>query len=120
MGTVSTDAGSATFAGVITVNSGGGTLTNSSTSGTVTVSGQIIGTGLLTKNGTSTIILTNTNNTWSGGTTINAGTLQIGDGGENGSLPGTGTITLTLLRVLSSTPPAISPFRTILPERVGC
>ena len=95
VGTVSTDAGSTTFAGVITVNSGGGTLTNSSTSGTVTVSGQIGGSGLLTKAGSGTAILTGTSNNWGGGTTINAGTLQIGDGGANGSLPSTGTITLS-------------------------
>jgi autotransporter-associated beta strand protein len=95
VGTVATDAGSATFSGAISLTSSGGYLTNSSTSGTVTFSGQISGNGLLTKNGTSTAVLTNTNNNWGGGTTINAGTLQIGDGGANGSLPGTGTITLT-------------------------
>jgi fibronectin-binding autotransporter adhesin len=95
MGTVSADAGAATFSGAISLASAGGTLTNAATSSTLTVSGQIIGTGLLTKNGSGTVILTNTNNTWGGGTTINDGTLQIGNGGANGSLPGTGTITYT-------------------------
>ncbi|MFZ5677586.1 MAG: autotransporter-associated beta strand repeat-containing protein [Pseudomonadota bacterium] len=45
------------------------------------------GTGKLTKSGTGTVILTG-ENTYSGGTTIEAGTLQIGDGGTTGSITG--------------------------------
>ena len=52
--------------------------------------GRITGGGTLTKNGTGTLVVA-TNNTYSGGTTINAGTLQVGDGGTSGSL-GTGPI----------------------------
>jgi fibronectin-binding autotransporter adhesin len=53
-----------------------------------TFAGSIGGTGNLHKNGTGTLILTGTN-TYTGGTYINEGTLQIGNGGATGSLVGT-------------------------------
>ena len=43
------------------------------------------GGGALTKNGASTLVLT-ADNSYSGGTTINTGTLQVGNGGATGSL----------------------------------
>ena len=49
--------------------------------------GTISGKGSVQQNGTGTIILTG-NNTYTGGTTINAGTLQIGNGGTTGSIGG--------------------------------
>ena len=52
-----------------------------------TLGGQIIGPGSLTKFGLGTLTLTG-NNTYSGGTVIAAGTLQIGDGGATGSISG--------------------------------
>ena len=52
--------------------------------------GSITGGGTLTKSGTGTLVVA-TNNTFSGGTTINSGTVQVGDGGTVGSL-GTGPI----------------------------
>ena len=55
--------------------------------GTETLSGQISGTDRLIKLGTGTLVLTGTNN-YSGGTTISAGTLQIGSGGAAGSITG--------------------------------
>jgi len=58
---------------------------------TITGSGSIVGLGTLTKSGASTAIIA-TNNTYSGGTTINAGTLQVGNGGSGGSL-GSGPVT---------------------------
>jgi outer membrane autotransporter protein len=49
--------------------------------------GTIVGTGSLAKQGTGMLALTGAN-TYSGGTTIEAGTLQIGDGGTSGSISG--------------------------------
>jgi len=48
---------------------------------------NFFGSGKLTLNGTGTVTLTGTS-TYSGGTTINAGTLQIGNGGTTGSITG--------------------------------
>ncbi len=55
----------------------------------ITLSQPISGTGLLTKTGTSTLILDNPTNTWTGGLIIAAGTLQLGNNDNNGSLPPT-------------------------------
>ncbi|MFC0225179.1 autotransporter outer membrane beta-barrel domain-containing protein [Serratia aquatilis] len=51
------------------------------------VSGVIGGTGAVEQIGTGTTVLTATNS-YSGGTTISAGTLQLGDGGNTGSIIG--------------------------------
>jgi autotransporter-associated beta strand protein len=53
--------------------------------------GAIAGAGTLVKDGTSTLTIIN-NNTYSGGTTISNGTIQVGNGGATGSL-GSGAIT---------------------------
>ncbi|QDT71698.1 beta strand repeat-containing protein [Lacipirellula limnantheis] len=50
-------------------------------------SGSINGAGVLTKTGTGTLILGSLN-TYTGGTAISAGTLQIGNGGTTGSIVG--------------------------------
>ena len=52
-----------------------------------TLSNNISGTGVLIQNGTGTITLTG-NNTYSGGTTVNAGTLTVGAGGTLGASSG--------------------------------
>lgn len=49
--------------------------------------GQIGGTGSVRQAGTGTTVLTGTN-LYTGGTTIEAGTLQLGDGGATGSIVG--------------------------------
>jgi len=49
--------------------------------------GQIVGTGSLRQAGTGTTVLTGTNS-YTGGTTIDAGTLQLGNGGTTGSIVG--------------------------------
>ena len=64
-------------------------------SDTVTFGGIITGTGNLVQLGSGTTILT-ADNTYSGGTTINAGTLQIGNGGAIGSITGNVTDNGTL------------------------
>lgn len=57
------------------------------TVGDLTVSGVISGPGMLTKNGMGYLVLTGTN-TYGGSTTINAGTLQVGNNGASGSITG--------------------------------
>ena len=58
-------------------------------SGTVAVPGPIVGFGSLTQEGVGdgTLLLTGAN-TYSGGTTIASGVLQLGDGGTTGSIVG--------------------------------
>jgi fibronectin-binding autotransporter adhesin len=62
---------------------------------TDTFSGVFSGAGALTSTGAGTLILT-ANNTYSGGTTIAAGTLQLGNGGTSGSIVGNVTDNGTL------------------------
>jgi fibronectin-binding autotransporter adhesin len=59
--------------------------------GTVTVPGAISGNGSVSQDGSGTVILAN-NNGYLGGTTISAGTLQVGNGGSSGSLFANGPI----------------------------
>lgn len=71
---------------------GAGTLQTGSKSSQATLAGGlfggvIAGAGKLVKSGTDTLTLTGTN-TYTGGTTISAGTLQIGNGGTTGSISG--------------------------------
>ncbi|SFN74018.1 autotransporter outer membrane beta-barrel domain-containing protein [Nitrosospira briensis] len=100
---VSSDANLGAASGAVTFN--GGTLANTaafSTGRSVTlntagdtfqtdsdliVNETISGGGTLNKTGAAALILTGTN-TYTGGTTINAGTLQIGDGRMLGSIAG--------------------------------
>lgn len=56
-------------------------------SDTYTFAGVVSGTGSLSQIGSGTTVLTNAN-TYEGGTTITQGTLQIGDGGDTGSIAG--------------------------------
>jgi fibronectin-binding autotransporter adhesin len=62
----------------------------------LTMSGAISGAGTLTKIDAGTLLLTGTN-TYSGGTTLRAGTLQLGDGTTNGSITGNVTDNATLV-----------------------
>lgn len=63
---------------------------NEATNTTKTYSGAITGTGGLTKAGLGTQILSG-NNSYTGTTTVNGGTLQVGDGGTTGKL-GSGAV----------------------------
>ncbi|WP_246089479.1 autotransporter-associated beta strand repeat-containing protein [Paraburkholderia guartelaensis] len=81
----------------------GGNLTLGGTNPTITTTGTnsaiinsaIAGTAGLVKSGTGTLVLTGTN-TYTGGTTISAGTLQLGNGGTSGSIVGNVTDNGTL------------------------
>ncbi|MBY4830889.1 autotransporter outer membrane beta-barrel domain-containing protein [Burkholderia dolosa] len=73
-----------TSARAITLNAGGGTF---QTTGNLTLTGTIGGSGALTKTDGGTLLLT-ANDTYTGGTTISAGTLQLGNGGTSGSIVG--------------------------------
>jgi autotransporter-associated beta strand protein len=55
---------------------------------TGTIAGAISGGGAVIMAGSGNPVLTSTNNSWTGGTTISSGTFTIGDGGADGSLPG--------------------------------
>ncbi len=54
---------------------------------TVTFAGQVSGTGAVEQRGAGTTILTG-DNSYTGGTAISAGTLQLGDGGATGAITG--------------------------------
>lgn len=69
----------------ITLNNSGTIVDDGST--TLTVAGIIGGGGALIKGGPGELLLIN-NNTYTGGTTITAGTLQLGNGGNTGSVIG--------------------------------
>jgi len=77
--------GPVTYAGPTAISAG--TL-GFSPAGTDTLLGNITGTGGLAVNGPGTVVLGGSGNSYSGGTLISAGTLQIGDGVNPGSLPG--------------------------------
>ncbi len=66
---------------------------NSANNYTLQGSAAIAGTTALAKNGTGTLTVVN-NNSYTGGTTISAGIVQVGTNGASGSL-GTGAITVT-------------------------
>lgn len=69
----------------ITLGAGGGTIDTQSF--TTTASQAIGGEGGLTKSGNGALVLTGDSD-YQGGTTIEAGTLQLGNGGESGSIVG--------------------------------
>ena len=79
--TINAVAGHMTFGGAI---SNGTSLTFTGASNN-TVSGAISGAGYLVKDGAGTLVLSG-NNTYTGGTLVSTGTLQVGAGGTSGSL----------------------------------
>ena len=73
----------------ITIGSGG--IIDNSVNELDTIANNILGTGGVTQNGNFKLVLSGTNS-YSGATTISAGTLQIGAGGTSGTL-GTNSVT---------------------------
>src|SRR5262249_45200510 len=69
----------------------GNSPTISVNAGTTTIAAPIAGSAGLTVNGTGTLALTNSANSYTGGTTITTATVQIGNGGTTGAL-GSGNI----------------------------
>ena len=63
----------------------GNSISQGNDAGAILVSGILSGEGKLIKNGAGTLTLSNANNTYSGGTTISAGTLVAGANGALGS-----------------------------------
>lgn len=64
--------------------------------GTVSISGQITGTGGLTKNNFGTLQISNLTNNYSGGTVLNAGTVSFTVAGTGAATPFLGTGPLTV------------------------
>lgn len=84
-----------TATGTVTTNRNfllGATVAVIGAPGTLTINGVISGTGNLTKGNSGALILTG-NNTYTGTTTGNGGSITIGNGGMTGSL-GSGAVTL--------------------------
>jgi len=85
--------GGLTFGGTINNQGSWVDVVGSTTSAvSATFNGVISGSGGLYKNNANTTAVLAADNTYSGGTTIDAGTLQVGNGGTTGSL-GTGAVT---------------------------
>ncbi|HEY4942180.1 MAG TPA: autotransporter-associated beta strand repeat-containing protein [Rhizomicrobium sp.] len=70
-----------------TIQLGTNTLTEGGLNSSTLFSGAILGSGGLVKTGSGTLTLTGANG-YSGGTTIAAGTLQLGNGGTTGAIAG--------------------------------
>ena len=74
--TIGSSTGTLTISGGVT---NGGFLLTTAGAGNITLSGIVSGTGGLTQTGTGTLLLTGAN-TYTGATTVSAGTLQVGNG----------------------------------------
>jgi fibronectin-binding autotransporter adhesin len=84
-----------------TISTATGTSIDFNRTGTLLVPGAINGPAPVTLDGSGTVILAN-NNGYTGGTTINAGTLQVGNGGGSGSLFVNGPIANNSLLVFNT------------------
>jgi len=105
--TMDSGAGASTVNASVILSGTNPTVTNNSTTNDLTLGGEVSGAAGLTKAGAGKLIFTAAN-TYTGGTTISDGTLQVGDGGVSGSLgsgavTGTGTATLVVNRTGTTT-----------------
>ena len=78
--------GQGTYAGAINVSSGA--MLRYSSNESQTLSGVISGGGALVKDTLGSTLTLTGNNTFTGATTVSAGTLQVGNGGSSGSIAG--------------------------------
>jgi fibronectin-binding autotransporter adhesin len=86
-GQIRSESGGYEFQRNLILGPGGGSL--DAGAWTQTFLGTVSGSGSLSKYGTGMLVIDNPSATWSGGTNIHNGTLQLGRGGSNGLLPGT-------------------------------
>jgi autotransporter-associated beta strand protein len=86
-GQIRSESGGYTFQRNLILGAGGGSLDTGAWEQTFL--GTISGPGSLTKEGYGILILDNSAATWTGGTVIHSGTLQLGRSGSYGLLPGT-------------------------------
>jgi fibronectin-binding autotransporter adhesin len=87
-GQIRSESGGYTFLRNLVLGEGGGSLDVGAWIQTF-AGGTVSGPGLLTKWGTGTLVIDNSSASWTGGTSIRTGTLQLGRGGSYGLLPGT-------------------------------
>lgn len=87
-GQIRSESGDYTFQRNLILGTGGGSLDTGAWQQHFD-GGAISGTGSLSKFGIGVLRLDNPSATWAGGTFIHTGTLQLGQGGSNGLLPGT-------------------------------
>jgi fibronectin-binding autotransporter adhesin len=124
-GAVAATAGAASaLSGPVTLGAAGG-IANVATGATLTISGVIGGPGGLTENGGGILVLSNTND-YAGATTINAGTLRLGNAGALGGGSGSTTVptgaALDIAGLRSSLPRALwapNPRRSRSPRIVS-
>lgn len=93
-GQIRSESGGYTFKRNLILGDGGGSLDTGAwiqtfQRGDLGDGGTISGPGALSKYGAGTLVLDNIAATWTGGTFIHAGTVQLGVSGSNGLLPGT-------------------------------
>jgi fibronectin-binding autotransporter adhesin len=86
-GQIRSESGGYTFQRNLILGPGGGSLDTGAW--LQTWLGTVSGPGSLAKYGTSKLIIDNPSATWTGGTFIHDGTLELGRAGSNGLLPGT-------------------------------
>lgn len=87
----------------LTLGSGGGVLDVSNAAATLTWGDDVLGAGSLTKAGVGTLVLAGFSNSYSGGTVVSDGVLQIANDGRLGAAAGTLTFQGGTLRVTGST-----------------
>ena len=95
------------------------TINDSNVGDTLTYSGILQdganGTKLaLSRNGASTLIVNGSSNTFTGGTTLTAGTLQLGDPNALGTTAGAGTLTLNGGTLDLATDASVSAYNTVV------
>jgi fibronectin-binding autotransporter adhesin len=89
---VNADSGTLNLTNTATITGSGHTLSFGGAGNTILQSEIATGTGGLVKDGTGTLILAG-NNSYTGGTLISAGTLQVGNGGADGTIAAGSAIT---------------------------